>query len=181
MSNFADNSSSLKAHQEASQRQTREELELALVRLQNGNPQRVKRGASITASSVAKEAAVDRSTLYRYHEPILTKIRRLNDATPTKQLQAKRGELAEALSRAREYREALENSRAEITEWANQNYALSHRVQELEESLRQRDAIISNLQARLKSVENVSPLRSLSPVCSDAADRAIQRPDDLEG
>lgn len=163
MSNSAGNSSSLKAHQEASLRQTRRDLELALARLRNGNPRRVKPGMSITASSVAEEAGIDRSTLYRYHEPILTEIRRLTDATPTKQLKAKRGELAEVLSRAREYREALEGARAELIEWAQQNYALSHRVRELEDALRQREGLISDLQGRLRAVQNVAPLRPLAP------------------
>jgi len=159
MSNFAGNSTSLKAYQEVSLRQTRRDLEQALARLRNGNPQRAKPGTSINASSVAEEAGIERSTLYRYHEPILTEIRRLNNATPVKQLQAKRGELAKALSRAREYRQALENSRTEMTEWAQQNYALSHRVQELEESLRQRDLMISDLRAKWRAIENVFPLK----------------------
>ena len=44
----AGNPEALRAHKEASQRQTRQELELALARLRNGNPRRVKRGAAIT-------------------------------------------------------------------------------------------------------------------------------------
>jgi chromosome segregation ATPase len=166
MSNSSGNSSGLKAHQEESQRQTRRDLELALARLRNGNPRRAKRGASITASSVAKEAGIERSTLYRYHEPILTEIRKLNDATPTKQLKIKRGELAEALSRTQEYREALEEARVEMTEWAKQNYALSHRVQELEESLLRRDAMISDLQKKLGTTEKIVPLTPVYSGCS---------------
>lgn len=170
MSNPAGSSGSLKAYQEASQRQTRRELELALARLRNGNPRRVKRGVAITASSVAQEAGVERSTLYRYHEPILTEIRRLTDATPAKQLQTKRSELAEAISKAREYRQALEEARAEMTEWAQQNYALSHRVQELEELLRQRDLTITELQVKLRAIKNVSLLKVVSlPATKDSS------------
>lgn len=161
MSETSGNPEALRAHKEASLRKTRQDLELALARLRNGNPRRVKQGTPITAASVAEEAGVDRSTLYRYHEPILTEIRKLNDATPKKQLQAKRGELAETLAKAREYREALKEALAEMTAWARQNYALSHRVQELEELIRQRDTIIMELQEQLRESRRAVPLRSV--------------------
>ncbi|MGS1394423.1 hypothetical protein [Pseudomonas aeruginosa] len=89
----AGNPEALRAHKEASQRQTRQELELALARLRNGNPRRVKRGAAISATTVAREAGIDRSTLYRFHEPILTAIRKFNETMPKQQLEAKQGEL----------------------------------------------------------------------------------------
>ncbi|MGP8710366.1 hypothetical protein, partial [Pseudomonas aeruginosa] len=114
----AGNPEALRAHKEASQRQTRQELELALARLRNGNPRRVKRGAAISATTVAREAGIDRSTLYRFHEPILTAIRKFNETMPKQQLEAKQGELGEAQAKAREYREALEAARDEITAWA---------------------------------------------------------------
>lgn len=155
------NPEALKGHKEASQRQTREDLQLALARLRNGNPKRVKRGTPISAASVAEEAGVDRSTLYRYHEPILTEIRKLNDATPKKQLEAKRGELAETQAKVREYRGMVEELQAEMNAWARQNYALSHRVQELEDLIRQRDELIADLQARLKDAGKVTSLRAM--------------------
>ncbi|MER0850809.1 hypothetical protein AAA542_09085 [Pseudomonas aeruginosa] len=145
----AGNPEALRAHKEASQRQTRQELELALARLRNGNPRRVKRGTSISATTVAREAGVDRSTLYRFHEPILTEIRKFNETTPKQQLKSKQGELGEAQAKAREYRGALEAARNEMTAWARQNYALAHRVQDLEATLRHRDKLIAELQARL--------------------------------
>lgn len=153
------NPDALRGHKEASQRQTRQDLELALARLRNGNPKQVKKGTAITASSVAKEAGIDRSTLYRYHEPILTAIQKLNDATPKQQLKAKSGELAEAQAKQREYREMAESAQAEIAGWARQNYALSHQIQELEERTRTRDSIIEDLQARLKAAGNVVSLK----------------------
>lgn len=154
----AGNPDALRAHKTASQRQTRHELELALARLRNGNPKRTKPGAPITAASVADEAGIDRSTLYRFHEPILVEIRKLTDATPKKKLQAKQGELADAQAKAREYREMAERAQAEIVDWARQNYALSHRVQELEHIIQARDSIIEDLKLRLKDAEKVVPL-----------------------
>lgn len=165
MSDHSGNPKALKAHKEASMRETRQGLELALARLRNGNPRCVKRGAPITVASVAEEAGVDRSTLYRYHEPILTEIRKLNDATPKKQLQEKRGELTGALAKVREYRVAIEEARAEITAWARQNYTLSHRVLELEGFIRQRDTIIMELQEQLRGSKMVVPLRSVPKPC----------------
>lgn len=153
------NVKALRGHKEASVRQTREALELALARLRNGNPKRVKRGTLITAASVAEEADVDRSTLYRYHEPVLVEIRRLNDASPKKKLETKRGELAKATAKIREYREMVEELQAELVSWARQNYALSHRAQELEDLLRQRDQLIEGLQVRLKDAGKIVPLR----------------------
>lgn len=143
------NPEALRAHKEVSQRKTRKELELAFTRLKNGIPLRVKLGTVINAKTVAAEADIDRSTLYRFHQPILTAIRQLNETTSKQQLQAKRGELGEARTKAREYREALETARNEMTAWARQNYALAHRVQDLEATLRHRDKVIEELQAQL--------------------------------
>ncbi|MFU5948438.1 hypothetical protein ACM7P6_07840 [Pseudomonas aeruginosa] len=158
----AGNPEALRAHKEASQRQTRQELELALARLRNGNPRRVKRGTAISATTVATEAGIDRSTLYRFHEPILTAIRKFNETTPRQQLEAKQGELGEARAKASEYREALQAAREEMTAWARQNYALTHRVQELEAILRQRDKLIADLQARLAEAGKSVSLRSVA-------------------
>ena len=125
-------------------------MELALARLRNGNPQKIKKGARITPAAVAQEAGVDRSTLYRFHEPVLTQIRLLTEKAPRQQLEAKRSELAEALAKAKEYREMLEGAQEEMKAWARQNYTLSHRVQELEELLLMRDQVIAELQKQVK-------------------------------
>lgn len=158
----AGNPDALRAHKEASQRQTRQELELALARLRNGNPHRVKRGTAISATTVATEAGIDRSTLYRFHEPILTAIRKFNETTPKQQLEAKQGELGEARAKAREYREALQMARKEMTAWARQNYMLTHRVRELESTIQQRDKFIADLQTRLAVITKSVPLRSVA-------------------
>lgn len=162
MKDIVGNANALKAHKRASQRQTRKNLELALARLRNGNPRRVKKGTLITVASVAEEAGIERSTLYRYHEPVLTEIRKLNSTVPQKQLHVKRGELAEAIAKLREYRDALEQARAEIIAWARQNYALSHRLQELEANIRQRDTTIAELQDKLRTAMKTTPLITIT-------------------
>jgi chromosome segregation ATPase len=109
--------------------------------------------------TVASNKEVDRATLYRHHEPILTEIRKLNDATPKKKLEVKQGELAEATAKIREYREMVEELQAELVSWARQNYALNHRAQELEDLRRQRDQQIEGLQARRKDTGRVVELK----------------------
>lgn len=156
------NPKALKAHKEESQCQTRQDLELALTRLKNGNPQRVIKGSPITAASVAKEADIDRSTLYRFHEPILTAIRKLNDTTQKTRLQAKQGALEESITRMREYCRALEDAQAEMNSWARQNYVLSHRIQELEGLIRERDTIIAELRVQLQEARKAVPLKVIS-------------------
>jgi hypothetical protein len=52
----------------------------------------------------------------------------------------------------------VEELQAELVSWARQNYALSHRAQELEDLLRQRDQLIEGLHARLKDAGKVAML-----------------------
>lgn len=166
MSKLGGNPGALRTHKEASQRQTRKDLELALARLRNGNPRRVKKGTPITTASVAAEAGIDRSTLYRYHEPILTEIRKINENSQKKRLQAKQGELAESQARTREYREALKDALTEINAWARQNYLLSHKVQELEAMILERDRFIAELQSQPRGATKIMQFRPISnPEC----------------
>lgn len=162
LSELGGNPEALRAHKVASQRQTRQDLERALARLRNGNPRRVKKGTPITAASVAEEAGIDRSTLYRYHEPILTEIRKVNETTQKKRLQAKQGELAESQTRTREYRKALEEVQAEMNAWARQNYMLAHKVQELEALILERDTSIAELQSQLREARKTVQIRPIS-------------------
>lgn len=160
----AGNPEALKRHKDAVQRQTRQALEQALERLRSGKPQRVEHGTPITAASVAEEAGVDRSTLYRYHEPVLTNIRKLNDATPKKQLAAKRGELDSTKAKVREYRAMVQELQAEMTAWARQNYALSQRIHELEGLIRQRDAQLAGVLKQRADAGKIVALTSVPPV-----------------
>lgn len=154
------NPEALRAHKETSLRQTRHELELALARLRNGNPKRVKKGTLISVAAVAEEAGISRTTLYRFHKSVLAEIYQINEATPKVKLQVKCGELAETQAKAKEYREALIEARDEMTNWARQNYVLTHRVEELEEELRQREKTIADLQTRLQEAGKVVALRA---------------------
>lgn len=150
MSGATGNPDALKNHKEDSLQKTRRNLELALARLRNGNPKKVKRGTPVNASSVAEEAGVDRSTLYRYHQPILREIQRINETTPKQRLKAKHGELSEAVAKQREYREMLEAAQTELAHWAQQNYILSHRIQELEATAQRQEEVIKNLRTQIK-------------------------------
>jgi hypothetical protein len=151
----AGNPASLVEHKERSVKGTRERLELALARILEGKPKRVKPGATASALSVAKEAQVDRSTLYRYHVDFLDKLKRTTNSTADQLLETKRGELSRTKDRAREYRNIAENLQEELEAVARHNYALSHKVQELEGLIRQRDMIIADLQERISAGSKV--------------------------
>ncbi|WP_153116891.1 TetR family transcriptional regulator [Rhodocyclus tenuis] len=156
----------LAANKRQSVRETREKLELALCHLVNGNPRIVKKGTRITAASVAKEASVDRVTLYRFHEPVLVKIRKINDTTPKVLLKENRSALAQSAAKQKEYRRLVEKAQEEVAALARINYRLDARVAELEELIRVRDRVISDLQNQLNGRGsnqitvslNVSPL-----------------------
>lgn len=145
MSQEGGNPDTLRAHKAESAKATRQELELAIRRIINGNPKKVKKGTVLSPASVAQEAGIDRTTLYRYHEPVLTEIRRLTDATPQKKLREKHTELADAVARAKEYRLLLEEEQTNLANIGRENYALRARVKELEALLRDREAQIAEL------------------------------------
>lgn len=139
----------LAAQKRQSVKETREKLELALRRLANGNPRLVKTGSKITAASVAKEAGVDRVTLYRFHEPVLVEIRKINDTAPKALLKESRSELAQSAAKQREYRRLVEQAQEEVAVLARINYRLDVRIAELEELIRVRDGVIAGLQKEL--------------------------------
>lgn len=146
MSNAAGNPGALRAHKTDSLNKTRKELELAVRRIVNGNPRRVKDGTPLSPASVAKEADIERSTLYRYHEPVLTEIRRITDSASQKKLKEKHSELEETRIRAKEYRSLLEHEQANLAKMARQNYALKLQIKDLEDQLRDRNRVIAELQ-----------------------------------
>ena len=123
-------------------KETRQKLELALHRLVNGNPKIVKNGTKISATSVSKEAEVNRTTLYNYHEPVLIEIRRINDAAPKALLKESRSEVSKAAAKMKEYRQLVEEAQEEVAALARINYRLDARISELEALIRVRDGII---------------------------------------
>ena len=138
------------AHQQRrSVKSTRQKLELALSRLIKGNPQIVKSGTKISAASVAKEAEIDRATLYRFHEPILVEIRKINDTSPKTLLKGSRLELAQTKPKLKEYRRLVEEAQNEVSALARINYQLDAKITELQEALEIKNGIISALQKQL--------------------------------
>lgn len=149
----------LAAHGRQSAKETREKLELALRRLVHGNPKVVPKGTKISAASVAKEAGVDRVTLYRFHEPVLVEIRKINDSAPKAKLKESRTELALTEAKLKEYRRLVEDAQAEVAALARVNYRLDARNKELEELLRIRDGVIKQLQQEANANGRVLKLR----------------------
>lgn len=163
MTQEAGNPKALRAHKAESAKETRQELELAIRRIVNGNPKRVKKGTPLSPAAVAAEAGIDRTTLYRYHEPVLTEIRRITEGTPQKKLREKQSELADAVTRAKEYRLMLEEEQASLVKMARENYALKARVKELAGKLRDCEARIADLRtgsgAGSKEVTSIATAR----------------------
>lgn len=103
----------------------------------------------ITASSVAEEAGVDRATLYRFHEPVLTEIRKINDTAPKAKLKESHSELAQTSTKMKEYRRLVEEAQEEVAALARINYRLDARISELGGLIRVRDERIAEFQKQL--------------------------------
>jgi hypothetical protein len=152
----------LTAQKRQSVKETRQKLELALRRLANGNPTVVKKGTKISASSVAAEAGVDRVTLYRFHEPVLTEIRKINDTAPKTQLKESRSELAQTNIKMKEYRRLVEEAQEEVAALARINYRLDARISELEDLIRVRDERIADFQNQLNEHHTKSKISAMN-------------------
>lgn len=153
------NSGALRAHKAESQADTRLELEKALARLRNGQPKRVPKGSKINATTLAEEADVDRSTIYRYHPAILDEIQRINNSTAAMRLKEKRGEFAQAEAKARKYRQMLEEAQAHKELLKRENYRLQRRIDELEALLRQRDDVVEEFQRKINTKQTAASLK----------------------
>lgn len=154
-----DNTAALRAHKADSQKETRLELELAVRRIVNGNPQRVKKGTALSPLAVAEEAGVNRTTLYRYHEPVLTEIRRILDSSSQKKLREKSSELTAAKAKAKEYREMLEAEQANLLTMARENFNLNAQAKELQARVERQAARIVELEEAQKKVMSISTPR----------------------
>ncbi|MBF8179761.1 TetR family transcriptional regulator [Herminiimonas contaminans] len=166
MSIHAMTQKALAAQKRQSIKETREKLELALHRLMHGKPKFVEKGTRITAVSVAKEAGVDRVTLYRFHEPVLVEIRKINDTAPKALLKQSRSELAQSAAKQKEYRKMVVEAQEEVATLARVNYRLDARIAELEEMLRVRDGVIAELQKELHergTKTKVTPMKFNAP------------------
>lgn len=145
----------LSAHQQKSLKATRRRLEHALERLLEGKQKIVKKGARLGVAAVCEEAGgVERSTLYRYHEPVLRAIER---AKKKKIAQVAGTQLGvnekQAKAKREDYRAIAEQAQMETAALARINYRLQARVTELEEMLRQRDVVIKEMPGRVSRVK----------------------------
>lgn len=138
----------LSEQKDVSTRRTQKRLEQALQRLSRGTPETVIIGSRLTVSNVAKEAGVDRATLYRFHQPVLDAIRKAaGDSKPS--AKKTRRNLTESEAKLKEYRALVEDAQSEVAALARINYRLDARIRELEELIRIRDRVITDLQLQL--------------------------------
>jgi hypothetical protein len=150
----------LSAQKRRSTQETRQKLDLAVRRLVDGHPNVVKQGTKISVASVAKEAGVDRVTLYRFHEPVLTEIRKISDTAPNAKLKETRSNLIQSAAKLKEYRKLVEDAQEDVAALARVNYRLDARIAELEELIRVRDEHIAAFQKQLNERAPISPLKS---------------------
>ena len=154
MSNLSEKSiEALAAASAKSHKATREALQLAFARLRHGNPRVVPKGTRITAAAVSQEAGVDRATLYRYHEPVLSDIRRHTESTSQEKLKESRSLNAKSEEKLREYRQLAQEAQEREEKLARINHRLNARVNELEKLLAVREGVISGLQRQLNQAK----------------------------
>ncbi len=131
--------------------ETREILKEAMDRILRDEPEIVARGTRLTPASVAKEAGIERSTLYRFHQPIIDEIRQQKAEATATQLRVARGQSQKTEARLKEYRLLVEQAQQEVALLAKINYRLQARIDELEANLRVRDERILVMQRELNS------------------------------
>ena len=130
-----------------SQQITREKLQQAIARILSGETLVVKKEAELSPSSVAAEAGIDRTTLYRFHRPILNSIRKLSGKESRSPLLLAQSKAAASVNQVKELRALTEQAQQEVIALARINHRLDARVRELEELLRIRDETIAGYQA----------------------------------
>lgn len=127
---------------------TRAKLEAALSHLTSESSSHIRRN-KLSATSVAKTAGVDRVTLYRFHKPILAKIKEINTSSDHQPNQHNVKPIAPTT--IQEYRAAAEEAQREVTALARINYRLDARISELEAAIGIRDERIKELQRQLNT------------------------------
>lgn len=129
---------------------TRALLEEALIRLTATHGTSKRGWKKITVTIVAKEAGIDRATVYRFHKSVVEAIRKFN--LPQEVSFQEAASASDAAS-VREYRYLAEQAQAEVIALARANYVLARRNSDLQEALDMRDQIISNLKTTLAEKE----------------------------
>ncbi|WP_395407895.1 TetR family transcriptional regulator [Pseudoduganella sp. UC29_106] len=140
--------------------QTRTKLWGALERLRSGNVTVVPVGTKISAKSLAKEAGVDRATLYRSHSVVLDEIRQTTSQIENKEPTARKRR--NTANRLAEYRMLAEEAQHQVALLARHQYDLSVQVEELMKALELKDAIIQELNERLASLTTERRIHSIS-------------------
>jgi len=125
---------------------TRAKLEAALSHL-TGEGSFDARRKKLSVTAVAKAAGVDRVTLYRFHQPVLARIKAIN-TLPTCH-QNKKTIKSPLTTKIQEYRAAAEEAQREVAALARINYRLDARISELEAAIGVRDERINQLQKQL--------------------------------
>lgn len=128
---------------------TRRKLDLAVRRVADGKPLVAPAGAKLTVASVAKEAGVDRTTVHRFHRPVVDEIRRLNAQARRSRRSVSAAPSEDTEVRLKEYRALVIQAQAEVAALARINYRLQAEVDDLKERLRIRDERVANLQRQV--------------------------------
>ena len=129
-------------------------MERALERLLSGKAKVAKKGARLGVAAVCEEAGgIERSTVYRYHEPILIAIERAKKKIGAAGAAERIAREVKATKKRDDFRALAEQAQSETAALARINYRLQARVVELEELVRQRDATIRSLQGPVKRVK----------------------------
>lgn len=140
-------------------KKTRAKLEDALKRLIEDTPLVVKPGTKISPTSVAKEAGIDRVTLYRYHDPILRLIK-INKNNVNK---SSNSEAARKNTLIVKLRQLAEKAQEEVSLLAKINYRLTAEKEEVLDLLNSRDRIIRDLRQKISEqgkINNITQLKN---------------------
>jgi len=140
-----------KHHKTVAKEKTFQELLGAIARIQEGTSQLLPPGTRLTVSTLAKEAGINRATIYKYHPDIIARIELLNKFDSKQQLKEKRSELSKARDSAKVYRKLLGQAQKDKEHLVRINYQLTHQLEELERRLGQRDEVIAALKRQLNS------------------------------
>lgn len=142
--------------------QTRQKLISAIERLLTGMPQNVMPGTTISAKSVAAEARVDRTTLYRFHKDILAIINgHLSHSKPDQEKVDTVEKRESSSGKLTEYKNLLREAQQQVAMLARHQYDLSNRIDELNNELARKDRIIAELTRRITELSVSSGVHAL--------------------
>lgn len=127
------------------------QLEAAFSRIATCQPEEDLQSVRLTASTLAKEAGIDRATIYRSYPEFIAKIQEYNSAYKLKSV----------TEREKEYRKLVEEAQHQVSCLANINYRLKTREDALEKRIQEQDQMIATLRKKLYEFENPVTLQRL--------------------